>query len=135
MRQGTTTLFAALDIATGEVIGELHRRHRSSEFLQFLRTVEANVPGGMDIHLVMDNYDTHKTATIRNWFTRHPGFHVHFTPTLASWLNHIERWFATLTEKCIRRGTHRSRRQLGQAIKQYLDSTTPTLTLQLGQVC
>jgi transposase len=121
MRHGTTTLFAALDIATGEVIGQLHRRHRSSEFLQFLRTVEANVPRGLDIHLVMDNYGTHKTPMIRNWFARHPRFHVHFTPTSASWLNQVERWFATLTEKYIRRGTHRSTRQLEQAIKQYLE--------------
>src|SRR6476659_10484946 len=121
MRHGTTTLFAALDIATGEVIGELHRRHRSSEFLQFLRTIEVNVPSDLDVHLVMDNYGTHKTPTIRNWFARHPRFHVHFTPTSASWLNQVERWFATLTEKYIRRGTHRSTRQLEQAIKQYLD--------------
>ncbi|MBA2722290.1 MAG: IS630 family transposase, partial [Methylibium sp.] len=98
MRHGTTTLFAALDIATGEVIGELHRRHRSSEFLQFLRTIEANVPAQLDIHLVMDNYGTHKTPTIKAWFARHPRFHVHFTPTSASWLNQVERWFATLTE-------------------------------------
>ena len=122
MRHGTTTLFAALDIATGEVIGEMHRRHRSSEFLQFLRTIEANVPTDLDIHLVMDNYGTHKTPTIRNWFARHPRFHVHFTPTSASWLNQVERWFATLTEKYIRRGTHRSTRQLEQAIRQYLQT-------------
>jgi transposase len=121
MRHGTTTLFAALDIATGEVIGELHRRHRSTEFLQFLRTIETNVPAQLDIHLVMDNYGTHKTPTIKAWFARHPRFHVHFTPTSASWLNQVERWFATLTEKYIRRGTHRSTRQLEQAIKQYLD--------------
>ena len=121
MRHGTTTLFAALDIATGEVIGELHRRHRSSEFLQFMRTIEANVPAQLDIHLVMDNYGTHKTPTIRAWFARHPRFYVHFTPTSASWLNQVERWFATLTEKYIRRGTHRSTRQLETAIKQYLD--------------
>jgi len=121
MRHGTTTLFAALDIATGEVIGELHRRHRSAEFLQFLRTIDANVPAQLDIHLVMDNYGTHKTPTIKAWFARHPRFHVHFTPTSASWLNQVERWFATLTEKYIRRGTHRSTRQLEQAIKQYLN--------------
>ena len=121
MRHGTTTLFAALDIATGEVIGEVHWRHRSSEFLQFLRTIEANVPATLDIHLVMDNYGTHKTPTIKAWFARHPHFHVHFTPTSASWLNQVERWFATLTEKHIRRGTHRSTRQLEQAIKQYLN--------------
>jgi len=119
-RHGTTTLFAALDIATGKVIGELHRRHRSSEFLKFLRTIEASVLTDLDIHLVMDNYGTHKTPTIRNWFARHPRFHVHFTPTSASWLNQVERWFATLTEKQIRRGTHRSTRQLEDAIRSYL---------------
>jgi transposase len=121
MRHGTTTLFAALDIATGEVIGEMQRRHRSAEFLQFLRTIEANVPTELDVHLVMDNYGTHKTLSIRAWFARHPRFHVHFTPTSASWLNQVERWFATLTEKYIRRGTHRSTRQLEQAIREYLD--------------
>jgi transposase len=120
-RHGTTTLFAALDIATGEVIGETHRRHRSSEFLQFLRTIEANVPPQMDIHLVMDNYGTHKTPTFKAWFARNPRFHVHFTPTSASWLNQVERWFATLTQNYIRRGTHRSTRQLEQAIRQYLE--------------
>ena len=121
MRHGTTTLFAALDIATGEVIGELHRRHRSSEFLQFLKTIEANVPPDLDVHLVMDNYGTHKTTAIKSWFARHPRFHIHFTPTSASWLNQVERWFATLTDQYIRRGTHRSTRQLEQAIRQYLD--------------
>lgn len=121
MRHGTTTLFAALDIATGEVIGELHRRHRSSEFLQFLRTIDASVPAEMDVHLVIDNYGTHKTPSIKNWFARHSRFHVHFTPTSASWLNQVERWFATLTEKYIRRGTHRSTRQLEEAIRHYLD--------------
>jgi transposase len=120
-RHGTTTLFAALDIATGEVIGETHRRHRSSEFLQFLRTIEANVPPKLDIHLVMDNYGTHKTPTIKAWFARNPRFHVHFTPTSASWLNQVERWFAALTQNYIRRGTHRSTRQLEQAIRQYLE--------------
>lgn len=114
-------MFAALDIATGKVIGELHRRHRSSEFLQFLRTIEANVPPKLDVHLVMDNYGTHKTPSIKAWFARHPRFHVHFTPTSASWINQVERWFATITEQYIRRGTHRSTRQLEQAIGQYLD--------------
>ena len=121
MRHGTTTLFAALDVATGEVIGQLHRRHRSSEFLKFLRTIEGSVPSDLDIHLVMDNYGTHKTLAIRNWFARHPRFHVHFTPTSASWLNQVERWFATLTEKQIRRGTHRSTRQLEDVIRNYLE--------------
>ena len=120
-RHGTTTLFAALDIATGEVIGEMHRRHRSVEFLQFLRTIEASVADDLEVHLVMDNYGTHKTPSIKSWFARHPRFHVHFTPTSASWLNQVERWFATLTERYLRRGTHRSTRQLEQAIKQYLD--------------
>ena len=119
-RHGTTTLFAALDIATGSVIGQMHRRHRSSEFLQFLRTVEASVPIDLEVHLVMDNYSTHKTPAVRNWFARHPRFQVHFTPTSASRLNQVERWFATLTERYIRWGTHRSTRQLEQAIKQYL---------------
>jgi len=121
MRHGTTTLFAALDIATGKVIGQTHRRHRASEFLGFLRTIEANVPAGLDVHLVMDNYATHKTPAIRAWFARHPRFQVHFTPTSASWLNQVERWFSTLTQKYLRRGTHRSTRQLEQAIRQYLD--------------
>lgn len=126
-RHGTTTLFAALDIATGKVIGELHRRHRSNEFLKFLRTIEASVPPDLDVHLVMDNYGTHKTPAIRSWFARHTRFHVHFTPTSASWLNQVERWFATLTEKQIRRGTHRSTRQLEDAIRSYLafNNTAP----------
>ena len=119
-RHGTTTLFAALDIATGEVIGQTHRRHRGVEFLKFLRTIEANVPPKMDVHLIMDNYGTHKTPTIKAWFARNPRFRVHFTPTSASWLNQVERWFATLTQNYIRRGTHRSTRQLEHAIRQYL---------------
>ena len=120
MRHGTTTLFAAFDIATGKVIGELHRRHRSKEFLQFLRTIDANVPAVLDVHLVMDNYGTHKTPSIRNWLARHPRFHVHFTPTSASWLNQVERWFALLSEKQIKRGTHRSTVELERAIRDYL---------------
>jgi transposase len=121
VRHGTTTLFAALDVATGRVIGETHRRHRSSEFLKFLRTIEANVPDELDIHLVMDNYGTHKTPTIRRWLAARPRFQVHFTPTCASWIHQVERWFATLTERCIRRSTHRSTLQLEQAIREYLD--------------
>jgi len=121
VRHGTTTLFAALDVATGRVIGETHRRHRSSEFLKFLRTIEANVPAELDIHLVMDNYGTHKTPTIRRWLAARPRFQVHFRPTSASWINQVERWFATLTECCIRRSTHRSTLQLEQSIREYLD--------------
>ena len=121
MRHGTTALFAALDIATGEVIGEVHRRHRSSEFLRFLRTIEVSVPPHLDVHLVMDNYCTHKAPSIKAWFARHPRFQVHFTPTSASWLNQVERWFAALTEKYLRRGTHSSTRQLEIAIRHYRD--------------
>lgn len=119
-RHGTTTLFAALNIATGKVIGELHRRHRSQEFLQFLRTIEETVPKKLDVHLVMDNYGTHKTPTVKRWLARNPRFHVHFTPTSASWLNQVERWFATLTERQIRRATHRSTVELERAIRSYL---------------
>src|SRR6266852_7858619 len=119
-RHGTTTLFAALNIATGKVIGELHRRHRSQEFLQFLRTIDEAVPKRLDVHLVMDNYGTHKTPTVKRWLARNSRFHVHFTPTSASWLNQVERGFATLTERQIRRGTHRSTVELERAIRDYL---------------
>ena len=121
MRHGTTTLFAALDIATGRVIGQTQQRHRAAEFLRFLHTIEQNVSPDLDVHLVMDNYGTHKTAAIRAWFARRPRFHVHFTPTSASWINQVERWFATLTQSCIRRGTHRSTLQLKQAIEKYIE--------------
>jgi len=97
-----------------------HCLHRSNEFLTFLRTIEAKVPANLDIQVVMDNYGTHKTPKVRSWFARHPRFHVYFTPTSASWINQVERWFAALTEKQIRRGTHRSTRQLEQAIRDYL---------------
>ena len=120
-RHGTTTLFAALDIATGKVIGQCFPRHRAKEFLKFLRTVEVNTPTDLDIHLVMDNYATHKTPAIRNWFARHPRWHIHFTPTSASWLNQVERFFALLTEKQLRRGVHRSTRELEEAIHGYID--------------
>ena len=120
LRHGTTTLFAALDVASGKVIGQLHRRHRSKEFLKFLATIEAAVPPPMEVHLIMDNYGTHKTPTVKAWFARHPRFRPHFTPTSASWINQVERWFATLTEKQIRRGSHRSTLALEQAIRNYL---------------
>ena len=119
-RHGTTSLFAALDLATGRVIGELHRRHRGKEFLAFLRTIEANVPAALDVHLILDNYGTHKTPAVRAWFARHPRFHLHFTPTSASWLNLVERWFALLSERQIKRGTHRSTTELERAIRQFL---------------
>jgi transposase len=121
MRHGTTTLFAALDIATGKVMGQLHRRHRAKEFLQFLRHVDQSVPSEHEVHLVMDNYGTHKTPSVKAWFARHPRFKMHFTPTSASWLNQVERWFALLTEQQIRRGTHRSTIELERAIREYLD--------------
>ena len=122
-RYGTTSLFAALDVKTGAVIGECHRRHRSIEFRKFLDTIDANVPQDLEVHLILDNYGTHKTAAIRNWLVKRPRFHVHFTPTSASWINLVERWFATLTEKQIRRGSHRSVRQLETAIRSYLEIT------------
>ncbi len=120
-RHCNTTLFAACDIATGALIGQTHRRHRSSEFLRLRRTVDLSVLQVLDVHLVMDNYGTHKTPAIKNWFARHPRFHVHFTPTPASWLNQVERWFATLTQRFVRRGTHRSTRELEQALHRYIE--------------
>lgn len=120
VRHGTTTLFAALDVATGKVIGELHRRHRNLEFLKFLKSIEAQVPADLDVHLVMDHYGTHKTPTVRRWLARHPRFTVHFTPTSSSWVNQVERFFATLIERQIRRGTHRSTVELERAIKDCL---------------
>jgi transposase len=120
LRHGTTTLFAALDVATGKVIGQLHRRHRAREFLKFLAHLESSTPVDTDVHVVMDNYGTHKTPAVKRWFTRHPRFQPHFTPTSASWINQVERWFAEITNKQIRRGTHRSTRELEQAIRDYL---------------
>ena len=120
VRHGTTTLFAALDVKVGSVIGECYQRHRASEFRKFLATIDVSVPKDFDVHLVLDNYATHKTPAIQRWLLKHPRFHVHFTPTSSSWLNLVERWFSTLTERCIRRGTHRSTRELRKAIKEYL---------------
>ncbi len=121
LRHGTTTLFAALDTKTGKVIGELHRRHRSEEFRKFLDTIEANVPAELDVHLIMDNYGTHKTAFIQRWLVKRPRFHVHFTPTSASWLNLVERWFAALTEKQIRRASFCSTRELEKTIRSFIE--------------
>ena len=120
-RHGTTSLFAALDVKTGEVIGACHRRHRSTEFRRFLDRVDATVPPDLDVHLILDNYATHKTPAIQHWLARRPRYHLHFTPTSSSWLNQVERWFAALTEKQLRRGVFRSTRELEQAIEQYID--------------
>ena len=120
-RHGTTSLFAALDAKTGKIIGQTHRRHRSTEFRAFLDTIEKNVPADLDVHLILDNYGTHKTELIRTWLAKRPRFHLHFTPTSASWLNLVERWFATLTEKQLRRAVHRSTTELEQAIRSYID--------------
>ena len=121
-RHGTTSLFAALDVKTGKVLGQIQRRHRSVEFRRFLDAIEDNVPADLDVHVIMDNYGTHKTAIIRNWFAKRPRFHVHFTPTYGSWLNLVERWFGELTQKQIRRGSHRSVPELEKAIRDFIDA-------------
>ena len=119
-RHGTTSLFAALNVKTGRLIGECHRRHRSVEFRQFLDTIDEAVPARFDVHLVLDNYGTHKTPLIRRWLVKRPRFHLHFTPTGTSWINQVERWFALLTEKRLRRSAFRSTRELEAAIRQYI---------------
>ena len=119
-RHGTTTLFAALNTKTHEVITQFHQRHRAIEFRQFLDAIDAAVPPHLDVHLIMDNYGTHKTARIRQWLAKRPRVHVHFTPTYGSWLNLVERWFADLTAKQLRRGVHRSVAQLKAAIREYI---------------
>lgn len=123
VRHGTTSLFAALEVKSGRVVGDFHARHRSVEFRKFLERIDRAVPADLDAHLILDNYGTHKTPLIHRWLARHPRFHVHFTPTGASWLNLVERWFAALTEKQIRRGVHRSTRELEDAIRRYIEST------------
>lgn len=121
-RHGTTSLFAALDVATGKVISRCFKRHRAKEFLAFLREIDSNVPQDVDVHLIMDNYATHKTPAIRKWLAKRPHWHVHFTPTGASWLNQVERLFALLSEKQIRRGVHRSTAELEAAIHTFIDT-------------
>lgn len=121
VRHGTTSLFAALVVKTGEVLGKCHRRHRSVEFRRFLNQIDANVPPEWDVHLILDNSSTHKTPSIQRWLLRHPRCHLHFTPTGATWLNLVERFFAAITEKQIRRGAYRSTRELEQAIYHYID--------------
>lgn len=120
-RNGTTSLFAALDIATGKVIGQCHRRHRHQEFLKFLELVDSTIPPQGEVHLVLDNDGTHKTPKVVRWFVRHPRYRLHFTPTSASWMNQVERWFAEITQKRIRRGSFDGVRSLEKAIREYLE--------------
>jgi transposase len=120
VRNGITTLFAAFDIADGTVIGELHRQHRATEFKKFLITIDKTVPAELDIHLVCDNYGTHKTPAVKAWLARHPRFHLHFTPTGSSWINQVERWFGFLTEQKIKRGAHQSVRALENDIRAWI---------------
>jgi putative transposase len=121
VRHGTTTLFAALDIASGKVLTQCRPRHRHQEFLSFLRHIDANVPSDLDIHLIIDNYATHKHAKVRTWLAARPRYHVHYTPTYASWLNQVERWFGLITQQAIRRGSFKSVRELIRNIQKFVD--------------
>jgi transposase len=120
VRNGTTNLYAALDVASGHVIADMAPRHRAEEFRRFLNLIERSVPPQLDVHLVLDNSSTHKTPSIQRWLARHPRFHLHFTPTYSSWLNLVERWFAELTTKSIKRGAHRSVRDLVASIRTWI---------------
>jgi transposase len=120
VRHGTTSLFAAFNIADGTVISELHRRHRATEFKKFLTTIDKTVPEGLDIHLICDNYGTHKTPAIKAWLAAHPRFQIHFTPTGSSWINQVERWFGFLTDQMIRRGVHKSVVALEKDIREWV---------------
>ncbi|MFG2142617.1 IS630 family transposase [Streptomyces sp. NPDC048696] len=120
VRAGTTTLFAAVEVATGKVIGSLHRRHRAVEFKKLLAKLDQEAPAGLHIHLILDNYVTHKTPAVKKWLLAHPRFHLHFTPTSSSWLNRVERWFAELTQKKLKRGVHRSVQVLERDIRTWL---------------
>jgi transposase len=122
IRHGTTSLFAALDVASGKVYSSLHRRHRAAEFKRFLNQLDREVPAEHDVHLILDNYATHKTPEIRRWLARHPRFHLHFTPTSSSWLNLVERFFAELTTRLLRRGVHRSVAELEADIRAWIDN-------------
>jgi len=121
VRYGITTLFAALDVATGTVIGSIHRRHRAAEFKKFLTKLDREVPADLDVHLICDNYSTHKAPTVAAWLAAHPRFHMHFTPTYSSWLNQVERWFGLLTDKRLRRSTHRSIQALERDIRNWIE--------------
>ena len=121
-RWGTSTLYAALDIGTGQVIGSLHSRHRAAEFKKFLQTIDRNVPTDLEVHVVLDNSSTHKTPAIQKWLAAHPRFVLHFTPTSSSWLNLVERWFSELTTKLLRRGAHRSVQALNSDIRAWIET-------------
>jgi transposase len=121
-RHGTLSLFAALDVQVGKVVGRCFRRHRAQEFRKFLDTIEAQVPADLEVHLVIDNAGTHKTKRIRDWFAKRPRWHIHFTPTSASWINQVERFFGLLTDRQVRRGTYRSTAELEAAIQAYIDA-------------
>jgi transposase len=121
-RHGTTTLFAALDVAVGKIIGQCQPRHRHQEFLRFLDKIDATIASSSSVHLILDNYGTHKHPDVKKWFAEHPRYQVHFTPTSASWLNQVERWFAEITRKRLRRGTFRSVRELEKAIRDYIQA-------------
>lgn len=120
IRHGTTTLFAALDVATGRIIGKCFRRHRAKEFVRFLNEIDANVPTDLDVHLILDNYATHKTPDVKRWLLRHPRFQLHFTPTKSSWLNLVETFFSLLSRRRIKRSAHRSTLALEKDIREYL---------------
>jgi transposase len=119
-RNGITSLFAAFNIADGTVIGELHRQHRAIEFKQFLTTIDKTVPQALDVHVICDNYGTHKTPAIKAWLGRHPRFHLHFTPTGSSWINQVERWFGFLTDQILQRGVHKSVQALETDIRAWV---------------
>ena len=125
-RHGTTSLFAALDVASGKVLGQTHRRHRAIEFKAFLESLDRELPDQLAVHIVLDNSSIHKTPLVHRWLLRHPRYQLHFTPTYSSWINQVERWFALLTEKQLRRGTHKSTRQLEDAIRLYLATSNET---------
>jgi putative transposase len=147
LRHGTTTLFAALDVANGDVITQCKKRHRHQEFLQFLRHIDANVLPDLEVHLVIDNYATHKHHKVRLWLASHPRFHLHFTPTYSSWLNQVETWFGIITRKTIRRGSFSSVKQLVTQIDEFVShynkhsnpfawtATADSIFLKLGRLC
>jgi len=147
VRHGTLTLFAALDVATGGVIAQTKKRHRHQELLQFLRHIDANVPPELEVHIIMDNYATHKHAKVRSWLASKARYHIHFTPTYSSWLNQVETWFGIITRKVIRRGSFRNVKQLvakiDEFVKSYNENSTPfawtasadSILQKLGRLC